>query len=375
MNRNKHIVVWWDSPCKGMISVLDELSQIWGNDYCHVITGDTGEHRRNMGWNEVSECFKNHLIIRRDEEWCSKTLKEFLKYTDAIHIFNGITRPIFLHLIEEAQKRNIKHLFMTEAYSNLQCGWKKMLKFLYMRWCLPYRVRPYAKYALGVVCLSGKREFELNQLEQLGFPRTKIFPFGYWTKSRQHKSVSSCTEHVYFLCPGVLEKYKGVDMLLYAVANLKKINPRASFSVNITGKGSQERSLRKLAAQLNITDNVFFHGALPETDFQKLISLTDILIAPGRFEPWGIRINEAIQRGEAVICSDGLGAAYLVSEFEGGIVFPSGNVKALANAMNELLNNEKLIKAKQNNISHAEEISPKQKARQLYEYLHQFVQI
>lgn len=374
MNEKKHIVVWWDSPCKGMISVLDELSQIWGNDYCHVITGDTGEHRRNMGWSDVGACFKNHLIIRRDEEWRCKTLEEFFKYADAIHIFNGITRPIFMHLIKEAQKRSIKHLFMTEAYSNLMSGWKKYIKALYMRWVLPFKVRPYAKHSMGVICLSGKRDFELNQFEQLGFPRTRIFPFGYWTKSRPHKQVSNAIERVYFLCPGVLEKYKGVDLLLHAIAKLKKINPNASFSVNITGNGSQEIALKMLAKQLSITEEVIFHGALPEYDFQKLINNTDVLIAPGRFEPWGIRINEAIQRGEAVICSDGLGAAYLVSEFDGGIVFPSGNVNALANAMNELINSERLAKAKENNILHAEEISPKKKARQLYEYLQYLVQ-
>lgn len=367
-------VIWWDSPCKGMISVLGELSQLMGADNCRVITGDTGKHRRSMGWRDIGSCFKEHLVIQRDENWEKNTLTEFRKHPDAVHIFNGITRPIFRHLITEAQHKGIKHIFMTEAYSNLLSGWKKRLKSLYMRCVLPFKVRPYAKQSLGIICLSGKRDFELQQLAQLGFPRERIFPFGYWTKSRSHKIKSLSSEHVSFLCPGVLEKYKGVDILLHAVADLKKINPKASFSVNITGRGTQELALRKLAAQLGITDKVIFHGALPEDDFRKLISYTDVLIAPGRFEPWGIRINEAIQRGEAVICSDGLGAAYLVSEFEGGIVFPSGDVKALVNAMIELLNNEKLAIAKQNNILHAEEISPAQKARQLYEYLHQLVQ-
>jgi glycosyltransferase involved in cell wall biosynthesis len=55
-------------------------------------------------------------------------------------------------------------------------------------------------------------------------------------------------------------------------------------------------------------------------------------------EPWGLVINEAMNRGLAVIASDAVGAAAggLVRDGENGLVVPAGDSGALAGAIARL---------------------------------------
>jgi len=55
-------------------------------------------------------------------------------------------------------------------------------------------------------------------------------------------------------------------------------------------------------------------------------------------EPWGLVVNEAMNRGLAVISSDAVGAAAggLVRDGENGVVVPAGDSAALAEAIRSL---------------------------------------
>jgi glycosyltransferase involved in cell wall biosynthesis len=55
-------------------------------------------------------------------------------------------------------------------------------------------------------------------------------------------------------------------------------------------------------------------------------------------EPWGLVVNEAMNRGLPVIASDAVGAAEggLVRDGRNGIVLPAGDCDALADAIRQL---------------------------------------
>ena len=365
----KKLVFWWNIPCKGIIDLLEDACSLESPYECHVITGGTGKHRKSMGWAEASALFPNHKIVSDEENWVESTTKLFETYTNAIHVFNGIDTLLFKHLIRQAQLQKIPHIFMSEAFSNLYTGYKKCLKSLYMRYILPFKIRPFAKHALGIISLSGKRDFEIEQFKRLGFSQDRIIPFGYWTNAAPIHILSDA-EYIHMLCPGLLEKYKGVDILIRAIHKLKKRGNNTKFLCHITGKGSQLEFIKSLTRKLELEDCVVIHGVLSENQYEELLKKIDILVAPGRFEPWGIRINEAIQRGQAVVCSNGLGAAYLVQESRGGIVYESGNVTALETALETMLKEVNLQQAKSANLRYAPTISTKVMAHKLLAYIH-----
>ncbi len=81
-------------------------------------------------------------------------------------------------------------------------------------------------------------------------------------------------------------------------------------------------------------------GPVPPERLREMYADADILVAPSirtrTFrEPWGLVINEAMNRGLAVIASDAVGAVAggLVRDGHNGLVVPAGDGDALAHAM------------------------------------------
>lgn len=352
------IVFWWNIPCTGMINVLKAYVENIDSTAI-VVTGALSKSRKLMGWDDKGKIFPTHIILS-DDEWEQKGKKIINQYNTRLHVFNGITYPVRIKkMINYACANDVKFCNMSEAYTNLSFGIAKIIKNIYIKYWLPISVCSIAKHSLGVICLSGKSEHNLQQFCNLGFNKNAIFSFGYYTdEDKNYQYVPASDGKVHILCPGLLEKYKGVDILIKAINIVCQMGEK-NFVCHITGKGSQEKYLKFLSAQYGLNDGVvIFEGVLDSTKYKTLLSHIDILVAPGRVEPWGIRVNEAIQRGNVVIVSDKIGASELILESKGGAVFHSGNEKELANLLYAFINgNKNIAVAKMHNIEFKSNIS------------------
>lgn len=364
---NKYIF-WWDSPCKGMIGVFKHFCESLSKESI-CITGDTGSFRRSMGWQDRGVYFKNHIIIPRDEHWIEETTKMFNQYkVGYIHVFGGVTRNKTEHLVRMAIKNNIQFCIMTEAPLNNQFGIKRFLKKLYINCFLPILRYNIAKNSSMVFCLSCKKNSDLDKLKRLGFKEDTIIPFGYWTDTEyEDLNKIQFIDKVSLFCPGFLGRIKRVDLLVSAIDVIVK-KGYTNFVCHIIGDGIEKEKLQMAVKDKNIGKYILFHGVLDENN--PLITKSDILIAPGSFEPWGIRINEAIQRGQVVITSEGIGASYLIEESDGGKVFKIGSYRQLADAIQYYLDDyERINIAKKANIKFRDKISCDFKAKELYSHL------
>lgn len=366
---DKQIVFWWIIPCEGMINVLKAYVESIDNSAI-VVTGALNDFRKSMGWDDHGKMFSNHILLQNDEEWTTRGVELLLKYRDRLHVFNAIRYAFRIdNLIKVAICEKIQYCNMTEAYINLCSGLRRILKNIYYQTYLPVQAHRIAKYSSGVICLSGKSEKGLNQFKRFGFRSDRIYPFGYYTKERPDFTYNRIDDKVHIICPGRLNKYKGVDILINA---LGIVTDRCvtGFVCHITGQGDQSDYLKKIVKQKNLSDNILFEGVLDSDKYNELLSHIDILVAPGRVEPWGIRINEAIQRGNAVIVSNQIGAAELIEESHGGDIFEAGNAEDLANKLEPLISDRnKLNEAKQANIDFRHKISCEYQAEILHKYL------
>ena len=84
-------------------------------------------------------------------------------------------------------------------------------------------------------------------------------------------------------------------------------------------------------------------GKVPNTELPALYNAADVVVVPSRLvpefaEPWSLAVNEAMGCGAAVVASDAVGAVQdgLVTDGETGLVFPHGDVAALADALERL---------------------------------------
>lgn len=105
---------------------------------------------------------------------------------------------------------------------------------------------------------------------------------------------------------GRLVSEKGVDTLLRAFALFlasKSENDR-KYSLKIIGDGAERDNLKKLAAELHISENVSWLGFRSGTDLATELSLSGICIAPSNYEePMGVVALELMAKGKPIIVS------------------------------------------------------------------------
>jgi glycosyltransferase involved in cell wall biosynthesis len=90
-------------------------------------------------------------------------------------------------------------------------------------------------------------------------------------------------------------------------------------------------------------DEVVYLEPVPRVELRNLYATSDVLVLPSIAtrtfrEPWGLVVNEAMNRGLPVIATDAVGAAAggLVRDGRNGLVVPAGDSVALAEAIERL---------------------------------------
>jgi glycogen(starch) synthase len=130
---------------------------------------------------------------------------------------------------------------------------------------------------------------------------------------------------------GRLVSDKGADLLLEALA-LLRTRPR----LTIAGDGPERPRLEKQSIDLNLQSQIDFVGNQTSEQLAKILNEHQILVVPSRWrEPFGIVALEGIACGCVVVGSAEGGLAEAIGP--GGITFPNGDARALADALARLL--------------------------------------
>lgn len=362
------VAVWWCFPCKAIAGVFRELANFADVDVDVFLLHGMSENRARLGWH-----FPDYgkAQVRRFPEGRNHR-KSFVTNVDIsnydIHLLNSIYKfEVFNILADRLIKEKIPFGVMTEASFNGFSGIKKYLKKIYTRFLLPVRTRRRASKSSFVMCLSGSSKYATRSLIAQGFLQKNIFPFAYFLEEISTREPrNSALQSLRMLCTGYLTPNKGQHILIDALAGVFQAIDSRKVDLVITGFGPSETRLRKLVAENRIEDRVTFAGPVSNDELIKLYNWADILVAPGIEEPWGIRINEAIQMGLAVITSDRIGASELVRHAKAGKLFESGNSEALQDAIMEIIQNPLVVSEWQRNaLAYRHRIHPLSAAQYL----------
>ncbi|HYM54512.1 MAG TPA: glycosyltransferase family 4 protein [Solirubrobacteraceae bacterium] len=138
---------------------------------------------------------------------------------------------------------------------------------------------------------------------------------------------------------GRLQPWKGQDRLLGAQALLHERGHRIHTLIvggDAHGLSSAyAASLQPLVSRLGLTEAVTMTGQVP--DAGPYIDRMDILVNASDPEPFGIVLLEAMARGVAVVAVNAGGPAEIVEDRRTGLLAPSGDPAALADALEPLL--------------------------------------
>ncbi len=105
----------------------------------------------------------------------------------------------------------------------------------------------------------------------------------------------------------------------------------------IAGSGEEENWLREQIVASGLDQKVRLLGFVNQAELPRLYAASDICVLPSEEEEWGLVVNEAMSAGLPVVVSDGVGAAADLVEGQGtGIIYPVGDIAALADALARL---------------------------------------
>ncbi len=136
-----------------------------------------------------------------------------------------------------------------------------------------------------------------------------------------------------------LEKIYGIDGLIKAFAIVKKELPECRLL--LVGAGQEEYSLKKLAAELSLSDDIVFTGRVKFDEIEKYHQEMDIEVFNSVRESFGVSALEAMACGKPVILSDAGGFREITPAENSENIVPHGDSEAIAEKIIALFRDKK----------------------------------
>jgi glycosyltransferase involved in cell wall biosynthesis len=135
---------------------------------------------------------------------------------------------------------------------------------------------------------------------------------------------------------GRLMAAKALEVGLAALARIPDV------ALVVVGDGPDRPRLERLTEELGLDGRVRFLGARSRDEVLRTLYAADAAVLPSRWENFPHLVVEALAVGTPVIASAVGGVPELVRHGENGLLVPSGDVDALAEAIQRLLADEAL---------------------------------
>lgn len=212
-------------------------------------------------------------------------------------------------------------------------------------------VRTHKAYARAIYRLADKvvflSEAAVREAEEFGFDRSKAEVLGVAIDEDLFKPMNVSAEEVGFKrAPTILFigrvnfAEKGIGVLLEAMPPVKEKIPDVNLA--IIGGGEMER-VQGLVKTLGIERYVQALGKKPFHELPKFINASEVFVTPSLWmEAFGQVTIEAMACGVPVVTSDAGASPEINIDGETGIVVPTGDIKALAQAIVRLLSDQAL---------------------------------
>ncbi|CDN14282.1 Glycosyl transferase, group 1 [Richelia intracellularis] len=191
--------------------------------------------------------------------------------------------------------------------------------------------------------------FTFNLLKKLfEFPEENIELFyenGISSSFINYKSKPQQYEKINLLFVGRLVPYKGVDMVIEAIAQLEQ-SIRARVLLTIVGDGSERASLELRVQELNLSNIVKFIGWVPQHKTVEYYRQADIFCFPSIREFGGAVVLEAMACGVPCIVVNNGGIGEYVTKNTGFSIEPLSReyvIKEVSKKIDLLVRNEDML--------------------------------
>ena len=319
------IIFWQPIASPHQEAFLESLARQFAGEVILGVEQALPAERRAQGWRQPSHKKVNVVDISIPTNHAALAAHAT---ATSLHLFSGFfSHPLVWAGFRRLAASTARLSIMSEApEQTLSTGWLKRLRgrVLAARW---------ASRIAFVLAIGGVGcEF----FEQVGFPKEKIVPFGYFLDvpplaqaDLNSPAARSADSVVRFVSVGQLIHRKGIDLLVKACSAL----PAPGWRLDIYGDGPERQALEQVARELNLRERIVFHGVIPSEQVRHALAAADCALLPSRFDGWGMLVNESLAVGTPVICTAACGAAAIVTDKQSGCVVPAGQVAPLTAAL------------------------------------------
>lgn len=325
------ILFWLDTVpvcCKG---VFDAIAAQWEGKAYYICNQSLDANRKKITMDSIAGS-NAQLISLSEQQDKDKFVQEILKmHKNDIHIFNGYkssTTPYMECLLK--MYPGAKTVVWAERPHP---KWKTVFpgSLYHTYYAMRFRKKVTALLPLGK---SG-----VLQYERYGWPKDKLFPFLYLPVMNETivPGDNDADKQVRFVYLGRFSAhYKGTDVLMEAIKYLKHSN----YSLEMVGGYGDLKE--KTMAWIGKEPNVSFGGTWPISEACDRLSQYDVCIVPSKFEGWNVTVNEALMAGIGCITTVGAASDEMVTASGAGSVVRAKDPKALAKAMDMVMENPSL---------------------------------
>ena len=136
-----------------------------------------------------------------------------------------------------------------------------------------------------------------------------------------------------FVYVGSLLKLKNIDITIRALSEYYK---GSDFTFDVVGDGSEMASLKALANDLGVKNNIIFHGRLPRDKAQIFVENAQVFIMVSSPEAFGLVYVEAMAKGCIPVATVGQGADGFVLDGKNGFLCTPKDVDALRSVIQKI---------------------------------------
>ncbi len=355
------LMVWAHDLCRSTVSFYEALAQEMGLALTLATYGhdDVEPMRAALGLGASEGDRLRAIPMQKDS---ARFVATYEAHKDDLHLFGCYqNEPLHRLLMKRIVADGGRYLIMSESPCSMAVGGRDLLKRIYYRTVLPLRLRASIAGADRILNCSGD---DPSALRALGWPTEKIIPLGYAPLPLPGSRFTDthAVEPFAILHTGALEAYRGPQVFIEALGILSARG--LTYTATITQDGSLRAQLEAEALRRKLP--VTFTGRLPLPEVVRLYETCSVFVAAGLAEPWGMRLNDAINCGAPIVVSRGMGGAALVDRYGCGLAVPPNDPQALADALARLITNPDLhATCVRNARQAAAEMTPQAAARRV----------
>jgi glycosyltransferase involved in cell wall biosynthesis len=204
----------------------------------------------------------------------------------------------------------------------------------------------FAMRVLGVLERAALRLIKLDRiavispmvrdvLAEEGFCQDKIVVVGNGVNIEDYPFSANKTPHS-LIYIGRLTELKMVSSLIESFSMVRNKYPAAK--LHIVGDGPKHEEVRRKIEELDLFENVFMHGYLPEREKIELLSSSAVYVSSSIFEGFGIPLVEAMATGTVPVVTDIEAHRFVFQDNNVGYLVKS--TEEMATKIVDLLSNE-----------------------------------